>query len=381
MTNDQQPKVMWIELFQDVVVVVMVTALAEGLINSWGQTWMVWYVIAMLALYAVWSTNVLLTDRFPSNSLPRQVLTMIWMVGGMLVAGGMLWRNWLDPSVLNVGVALMLGSSCVSYYLAGRHHPELRRTTQIVTTSTALGAIIGAVAALPIAGFEYLVLPAVVIALAPVISTYLANMPGSAVVRPEHVQERFGQLVIILLGAMFLELMLSVRDAHHLTYYALAVGSAILFLMFRAYFQHVMPLGVPTMRKRFQAWIGVHTVLVFGFGFAAVALARMATHEIEGAAPEADEAVVPELFAGASVSVSLFIAYVGLALVAWYSQNRSAYLARIYALCAVAILVIDSILRLTTGLSEPQRATILLALTVITGVLSTRYGRRSRQSV
>lgn len=380
MTAEHKPQVMWIELFQDLAVVVIVTALFEGLINSWATPLMLWYLAALLCLYAAWTTMVLLNDRFPSDTLARQILIMVWMVGGVLLACGFLWRNWLDVSALNVGVAMMMGAASLSYYLAGRNRPELATTTRIVTASTALGTVIALVAALPYPDFQYLILVAAAVALVPVITIYLTNMPGTAIARPKHVQERFGQFMLILLGAMFLEILLSVRDAKQMNYVALALGSAILFLLFRAYFQFTQPLGVPTSRRRFQAWILAHFVLTFGFGFSAVALARNTAHDYLGSAPEEKAENIPDVFDGASVGMALCAAYVGLALVAWCSQERSAFLARHFAICAAAILLLDTLLRLFTELGETARSAFLLVPILATAIITARQARRQQVS-
>ena len=46
----------WIELFQDLVVVVMALSLFGGLKASWGTGWMLWYVAAIALLYVTWLT-------------------------------------------------------------------------------------------------------------------------------------------------------------------------------------------------------------------------------------------------------------------------------------------------------------------------------------
>jgi len=313
------PTVTWLELLQDLIMVVLAVTLFSGLQYSWGGPWMIWYSAAVIVAYGNWVAWVVLNNRFPSQGLFAQLTSMLWMVGAVLAAGGALWENWLPTEVLNLGIALVFVALGLRHLGVAISDPSTRRASGWAVALCLLASTLllaGAGGLVP----EYLALivgPA--IALTGLLIVYPRLLPASATINVSHLSERFGQFVLIFLGDGFLEIVLNIERGGSASLVTVVEAAAILFLLWRAYFIHVLPLGPPAALSKLQAWVAAHLVLVVGVGLTSASVAADAVL----LAPELIEHL-DAFTRSVGAGLTLAVAYLGLALIALASGRRSA---------------------------------------------------------
>ena len=313
------PKVSWLELLQDLVIVVLAMSLFSGLQFGWGSAWVIWYLVAIVYVFGAWSAWVLASNRFPDHGIAVQLLTMAWIVGAMIAATGTLWHEWSTEETLNGGMALAFLALALRYAYAGMQAPDARR-------AATMGAGLSLVAAV-ILGIGTFTAPYVAMAVGPAVGLvgilviFPRLLPSNATVSIEHLRERLGQFVLILLGDTFLEIAIGKERGGTFSFVGIVLATATVFVLWRAYFLHVLPTGPPVQVRRMQGWLLLHLPLIIGVGLSSVTLAANAV--------PLPAAVIKELEAYAEdvgLLSSLGIAYLGLAGVAaaatgW--RNRS----------------------------------------------------------
>lgn len=202
-----------LELFFDLAYVLVVAQLA----SRWASD-MSWKAAAQFAgLFTVvwwsWVTTTLYANRFASNDVLYRLTKLAIMGAVVVMAGSATTATTTDANIFAGGYLatriLLMGL----YLRALRHVHQARPTMAIYSACIAVG--IGAWAtSLAVDGAVKLALWAVGIAveaLAPVLaSRYGSNVP----VHVEHLPERFGLLVILVLGESIAAVATGLHDSH-----------------------------------------------------------------------------------------------------------------------------------------------------------------------
>lgn len=364
----------WLELLQDLVVVAAVLVLFEGLVNGVVGLWWGWYAAALVAVYLLWLADVVVVNGFPGTSLARQIVSMIWMAGLVTAATGALWQNWQPEWVLCLGVAIVLASTATTYILTAVAQPHPVPVLWQAGTFLAAGAVIAAIAAISSTEVAQVLLPASIIVGVLIAPVFLArSLLDIDSLRAGHLSERFGQLVLIMLGESFLEIVIGVRQEEDFRPSLAIFAALVVFLLWRAYFLLLLPSGPPRTRGRLAAWIIAHGVLVVGFGFAAASAGRWATSDDMGF----------DTYGWASTGVaaiSVGVAYLGIAAVA--ATVGGTRILGVYVVGALTLLATWLILG-ATGIEDPWSALPLAAVMIIVNLVATRrmMPARNREDV
>ena len=143
----------------------------------------------------------------------------------------------------------------------------------------------------------------IVVALGP----YLAMRVKSPAIRDEHLGERMGQLVLILLGESFLKVALAVAKGHGKPEYVL-LGAAFftVFSMWALYFNSAITGLVPHSIARIRTWLLGHLVVGVGALGLAVGITYLTVLEPHSELPDT---------ATLLVSIPLLLILVGFAVV------------------------------------------------------------------
>lgn len=353
----------WMELLQDLVVVAAVLVLFEGLVSGVNGLWWVWFAAALVALYLLWLADVVVVNGFPGGSLPRQIVSMVWMAGLVTAATGALWQNWRPEWVLCLGVALVLASTAATYIITAVAQPHPVPVLWRGGTFLAAGALIAAIAAVTPPGVAQVLLPASIVVGVLIAPIFLArSLLDMGALRRDHLSERFGQLVLIMLGESFLEIVIGVRQGEEFRPSLVIFAALVVFLLWRAYFLLLLPEGPPRTRGRLAAWILAHGVLVVGFGFAAASAGRWATSDDMGF----------DTYGWASTGVaaiSVGVAYLGIAAVA--ATVGGVRILVVYGVGALSLLATWLILG-RVGLEDPWSALPLAGVMIIVNLVATR---------
>ena len=358
------PRVGWLELLQDLVIVVLAMSLFSGLQFGWGSSWTLWYLVAIVYVFGAWAAWVLASNRFPDDGIVVQLLTMVWIVGAMVAATGTLWHGWSTEETLCGGMALVFLALALRYAYAGLHWADSRR-------ATSLGAGLSLTAAV-ILGIGTFTAPYVAMAVGPAIGlvgilvVFPRLLPPGATISTHHLQERLGQFVLILLGDTFLEMALNKERGGEFSFAGVVLAATAVFLLWRVYFIHVLPSGPPASVRRMQGWLLLHLPLIIGVGLTSVTLATNAV--------PLPASVVEELQAyseDVGFFTSLGVAYLGFAAVAAVSTGWRDRTTRVLAALGIVFLILH-FLPVEDSISLSQAAIGALVLMVAVEVALSR---------
>jgi len=292
---------------------------------------------------------VFLNNRFPGQGVFTQATTVVWIFGAVLAAGGSLWENWLSAHTLNFGLALSFAALSVRHAAIALTHPEARTPSFAAATLSGAATVLlllGAVGILP----EYLAMGiGPLIALAGLLIVYPRLLPKTVVINVNHLSERFGQFVLILIGDGLLEIILNTESGGTTTVLAIAEAVAVAFLLWRAYFIYVLPAGPPPTLARLQGWVSAHFVVVVGLGLTSATIAAEAV-------PLNDELLshLDAFTQTVGAGLTLALVYVGLGLALVTSARRPHRVAVPFFVIAVLLIiahfVAPGMLNLQTGL-------------------------------
>lgn len=269
---------------------------------------MAWYAIAIVYVYGTWVAWVLLNNRFPLQGTASQLFSLAWITGLLIAATGTLWSNATSSDTLAGGMAVSIAALGGQYVWAARTDASARRATWLAAGFSLLAALLLALGALTPIKSDVVIAVAPAVALVPLFAVYPRLLPAGVVIRSDHLRERFGQLVLIVMGDALLETVLNVERGSALSLPGLLFAVLVLLLVWRAYFLHVLPIGPPTSLRGMQAWVLAHLLIVLGVGFSAAGVAASAS-------PLPDEALaeLEQLSHHVPLGVILGIAYVGFA--------------------------------------------------------------------
>lgn len=365
---DQQhlPTVSWLELLQDLIMVVLAVTLFNGLQYGWGTSWMWWYLFAIIAAYGSWVSWVLVNNRFPETGFWAQSTSILWIYGALLAAGGSLWENWLTTRTLNLGLALAFVALAVRHAAIAARYRDARASSA-AAAALSFGAtlllLLGAVGIVP----EYLAMGyGPLVALVGLLVVYPRLLPKSVVVDVEHLSERFGQFTLILLGDALLEIVLNIERGGTTTILAVGAAVAVTFLLWRAYFIYVLPLGLPSTLSRFQGWAVAHFVVVVGIGLTSASIAAEAV-----TLPPSLLEHMQTFTADVGAALALAIVYVGLALNTILAARPSRVQAVTFGALAALLSVLHFVFR--EGATLKSVLIIIVAMAVTDTIL--RFSR------
>lgn len=284
-------KVGWFELFYDLVIVAAVGHGAHvfGEHPTWGTG--AWIAVTFLVMFLLWFLTVLANNTVPGDHPWRRLLVLVQMLAIVVACLSVGREEGLPDSLGFVALAVAFGSVALMYAIAGRVDHRARDDARLIGSSTGLAAVIllaGAGAAGPWGGDGTpvpLVLLAAGIACAavPLLTVGLGRACRDRRLDSEHLSERVGQLVIIVLGESFVSLVATLGGKPDIPNpFFFVVTFAVVFAIWSIYFSGVMPGGVPTHAVgRLRAWLGLHWLLMFGAvgaasGFAALTVVPFA---------------------------------------------------------------------------------------------------------
>ncbi|MFI6819070.1 low temperature requirement protein A [Nonomuraea sp. NPDC050328] len=257
----------WLELLYDLVFVVAVAELA-GLLGEHDLTG---FLGLFVPVWWAWAGYVFYANRFDTDDLSHRLL-----VGAQLLAVVLMAAALGDPvnrsalfAVAYVAVRLLL---IVAYLRVSRHVPQARRLALSYVTGFSAAAAIWLLSLALTGPARYAAWAvAMVVDLAtPLVSRrYQGELPPQS----EHLPERFGLFVVIVLGEVVAAIVLGVKG-HALTPLTLliaAAGVAVTVVVWSLYFDRLDGRVVLRTRAAGQIWVYSHlplamALVAFGVG-------------------------------------------------------------------------------------------------------------------
>lgn len=235
-------KVTWLELFYDLVFVVVIAELSHYLAGHMTLSGVVGFTVLFLPAWWVWIGGTYYHERFETHGLENRVFTFAQMLA--VAAMALFVYGALDETGAQFALAFA-AARLIHLFLWGRagyHVPEARPLTNrfVLGFSISIAIVIASVFAAP-AVRPYFWLTALAIDfLTPVLSQKQQRaLPRFSSTR---LPERFGLFVIIVLGETIVGTVRGLSASHDLTWASGAIGAlgmALAFGVWWVYFDFV----------------------------------------------------------------------------------------------------------------------------------------------
>ena len=197
---DQRRSVGWLELFFDLVFVVVISRLAHHLAAHLHAVDAVKFVVQFVAVFWVWNAFTYYTERFESDGVENRLFTFLAMVP---VAGLAIFaEEGLGATYLGFALAYLLARTVnqISWARAGWHVPAFRPTAARFLCGHVLvtAVLLGSLAATGTARWSLFALAVALDIATPYFTT--AQQSTLPKLSTSKFPERFGQLTMIVLG-------------------------------------------------------------------------------------------------------------------------------------------------------------------------------------
>lgn len=277
------PRVSWFELLYDVVIVASLTVATGSLVANptWGQTG--WVFETLLLLMALWLVTTLINNVSDRQAPWARGLILVQMMAVVVAALSLGNENGFPDWVGALALSGAFATVAVLYGLSARSTRAERPEIIAIAVSAAIAAFLmalGAILPTPDEGgpawlLGALLLLSLIVMLAPLMTTLLARWLPSVLDR-EHLVERMGALVIIVLGETILGMVAKLEGKGYVPqwpYFILAFLTV--YAIWRIYFTTIEPMGLPASAGRLRAWFLAHAVMLFGAVGSAAGLASI----------------------------------------------------------------------------------------------------------
>jgi low temperature requirement protein LtrA len=277
--GDRHRPVGWIELFFDLIFVVIVAVIAHDLEKHADSTGLLHFLLQFVAIFWAWNGFTYYTERFESRGLENRLFVFIAILA---VAGLAIWgEDGLGHNYLGFALAYLgaRGVNMVLWWRAAFHVPRFR--------TTALTFAVGYLAAISLVGLSFIVDEHWRLALwalaiiadigSPVVSQrFQRELP---LISRDKFPERFGLFTMILLGETIAGVIRGVAAANAeeqlsaLTLVAAALGLAIGFAMWWLYYDFVARRPTKPSFSAALIWVYLHIVAMAAIVLVGVGIA------------------------------------------------------------------------------------------------------------
>jgi low temperature requirement protein LtrA len=260
-------KATWLELFYDLVFVVVVAELAHRLAQDVSWRGLTAFGLLFIPVWWVWLGATIYNDRFDTDDVSHRLFTFLQMVP----VAGLALTIHDGFGKLSAAFALSYAAArliLITMWLrAGRHNPAARPMTTRYATGFALSVVLWITSVfLPIPLRFGLWAVGLLIDLVTPLTTLgiQARLPRFS---ESHLPERFGLFTLIVLGESVAGVVRGLAQSHALTLpiaLAGALGLALAFGIWWAYFDNVMSRPIRPGVSGTALWTYLHLVLVMG---------------------------------------------------------------------------------------------------------------------
>ena len=254
----------WFELFFDLVVVASVNVTNDRYLEHPSASTALIAILGLISLCWVWFLTTTATNVYPVSGALRRGLVLVQM-GALILAA--LAIDYGDPVRMSRGLAvygLALIISAALFFLGGGGSMRAPLARQAVFVS--IGGAICVVAWLvgPELLWPFLVI-ALVIGIIPGLTVHRAASPPVFVARPDHLRERLGLFILIVLGDGFLLLVQALGTKGSVPNLGVFAMTFIISVSIWAlYFEGTFPHSVSMVGMRWRLSLLAHLTLVFG---------------------------------------------------------------------------------------------------------------------
>lgn len=314
-TSHGHQRVGWFELFYDLVIVATVGYAAHSFAHNPTWSFGFWICAWVLIMFVLWSLTTLNHNLYPGDFTWRRVLGVGQMLALVVGALGMVADEGLSDQAGFGGMALAFGCGAAMYVVPWARGLGDRRVAALIALPAAAGSLVLAAAMLLPSPVEWgptdaapwvLTAAMALIAVGPFV--IVGRLPELG--DDEHLAERLGQLVIIVLGETFLSLVSALGGRSSIPnplFFVLTF--LVVFAVWSVYFSSVVPAGLPEHPWRLRAWFVMHWPLMFGAVGAAAGFSEVMLVPFGEDTPDitAEWTTLPLAFVVASLAVLTWI--------------------------------------------------------------------------
>jgi low temperature requirement protein LtrA len=371
----QHQRVGWFELFYDLVIVATISYTAHTFIDD--PTWSMgsWIGVSIFVMFTVWLLTTVNNNILPGDHQGRRLLALLQMLALTVAALGTVADEGLPNALGFGGLAVTFGAAAAMFAIALRSGVDPYGTSRLLTlTSGAAALILLAGVALPDDAtwtFDgpapWLFAAGVAVAAVPLFTVAVGRLHRQGTLDAEHLGERIGQLVIIVLGESFLSLVSELGGRSSIpdpVFFVLTF--AVVFAVWTIYFSTVLPAGLPASASRTRLWLLAHWLLLVGAVGAASGFSALTVSLPE---PAGTSGHVPW------TTFPLFIVMVALALAALLGTGRTTPLIWLHLAAAAALLLLSAMGVLLSPGGYPWEVVAGSVIVIVDAVLCVRVQR------
>lgn len=279
--NNAHRAVTWLELFFDLVFVVVISRLAHNLLGEFSWHGVGEFIIMFFSVFWTWNATVYYVERFESQGTEIRIFTFL----AMLPVAGMAIFSHHGLGSNYVGFACSyLAARLLNMFLWGRasiYIPDFRPVgiRFILGFSISLGIVISSF----FAPEKYRVLMWTLAVILDIATPYFtmkqqAKLPK---ISTSKFPERFGLITIIMLGEAIVGVINGLSESHHFTADGIALGICgmlMVFLLWWLYFDFIarrFPSQKPTIAL---FWVYLHTAFLTFITIGGVSISGALAH-------------------------------------------------------------------------------------------------------
>ena len=292
--DETQPRhATWLELFYDLVFVVSISQLAHNLSQDVSISGFLSFVALFVPIWWAWIGTTFYANRFDRDDLGRRLLMGLQMLAIAALAVNI--HHGLSST--SAGFALAYAAArfmlVFEYLWASIHVPPARGLANHYAVGFAIAACLWLVSAFVPIPFRFMLW---VVGLAIDFATPLTGQKYQRQLVPqlEHLPERFGLFVIIVLGEAIIAVVNGVAGVNWqpTNTFAAICGFGIAFCLWWLYFDNVEGASLKAAAAKgriaiFQIWLYIHLPLVISLAATGVGVEHVIASDVGRALPQA----------------------------------------------------------------------------------------------
>ncbi|SEG93040.1 Low temperature requirement protein LtrA [Nonomuraea solani] len=276
--EDAHRRATWLELLYDLVFVVAVAELAAVLAEGADLGRVLTFVGLFVPVWWAWAGYVFYANRFDTDDVSHRLLALpqILAVATMAASVGDIEQR---SALFAVSYAVARVLLIVAYVRAGRHVPEARALTTRYAAGFTVAVLIW-LASLAVEPPQRYLFWAVALLIDLATPLLARRHQGKLPPQSEHLPERFGLFVVIVLGEVVAAVVIGLKG-HDVTPGALLIalaGVAIAMGFWWLYFGHLDESVVLRTQMAGQVWVYSHLPLSLGLVAFGVGIEHAITH-------------------------------------------------------------------------------------------------------
>jgi low temperature requirement protein LtrA len=265
----------WIELFYDLVFVAAILVFSSAVSHLHDGARIGWVVIVFAAVWWIWLSTTIFTNRFRMTDLGHRLLLLLQMFFVVLIAIEARAGVVEDEAYLAVTYGALVGTVAAMYWRAWRQGgPDSAFAGHLAALNAVAAALFVVAAPLPetvriavaAVGIAVVVLPAIAR------SGRLSEFPT---IDEEHLVERLGAFTIIVCGESFVKVAIAVSDStvDGVDVVALAFQFVLTFALWASYFEDIPHAGLN--QRRAGPWLACHLLTQLGIAGTAIGVSKL----------------------------------------------------------------------------------------------------------